>query len=94
VRTSAGKHIRTLNPIESTFTTVRHRTGKTKGCLSRKTGLAPLGDARVTCQAMHGVQADDLSPEEMAQVRWAHRMPEIIQKIAFKDGIKQRQNAA
>lgn len=37
------KHIRTTNPIESTFATVRHRTGKTKGCLSRKTGLAPLG---------------------------------------------------
>ncbi len=34
------KHIRTTNPIESTFATVRHRTGKTKGCLSRKTGLA------------------------------------------------------
>ncbi len=30
------KHIRTTNPIESTFATVRHRTGKTKGCLSRK----------------------------------------------------------
>jgi transposase-like protein len=34
------KHIRTTNPIESTFATVRHRTGKTKGCLSRKMGLA------------------------------------------------------
>jgi putative transposase len=34
------KHIRTTNPIESTFATVRHRTGKSKGCLSRKTGLA------------------------------------------------------
>ena len=34
------KPIRTTNPIESTFAAVRHRTGKTKGCLSRKTGLA------------------------------------------------------
>ena len=34
------KHIRTSNPIESTFATVRHRTKKTKGCLSRKTALA------------------------------------------------------
>ena len=31
------KHIRTTNPIESTFATVRHRTTKTKGCLSRQT---------------------------------------------------------
>ena len=34
------KHIRTSNSIESTFATVRHRTKRTKGCLSRKTGLA------------------------------------------------------
>ena len=34
------KHIRTSNPIESTFASVRHRTKKTKGCLSRKTALA------------------------------------------------------
>ena len=34
------KHIRTSNPIESTFATVRHRTIKTKGCLSRKS--API----------------------------------------------------
>ncbi|SEO34814.1 Transposase (or an inactivated derivative) [Paracoccus alcaliphilus] len=34
------KHIRTSNPFESTFATVRHRTRRTKGCLSRKTGLA------------------------------------------------------
>ena len=27
------KHIRTSNPIESTFATVRHRTKRTKGCL-------------------------------------------------------------
>lgn len=34
------KHVRTSNPIESTFATVRLRTAKTKGCLSRQTALA------------------------------------------------------
>jgi len=34
------KHIRTTNPIESTFATVRHRTTRTKGRLSRQTALA------------------------------------------------------
>jgi transposase-like protein len=34
------KHIRTSNPIESTFATVRLRTSKTKGCLSRQTAVA------------------------------------------------------
>jgi len=33
------KHIRTTNPIESTFSTVRLRTAKTRGCLSRTTAL-------------------------------------------------------
>ena len=34
------KHLRTSNPIESTFATVRHRTIRSKGCLSNKTALA------------------------------------------------------
>jgi transposase-like protein len=51
------KHVRTTNPIESTFATVRHRTGKTKGCLSRKNWPC------------HGVQTDDVSPDQMAQTR-------------------------
>ena len=76
------KHIRTTNPIESTFATVRHRTGKTKGCLSRKTGLAmafkPMMSAQKKWQKLNG----------------ANRIPEIIQGIAFIDGIKQIQTAA
>ena len=41
------KPIRTSNPIESTFATVRHRTTKTKGCPSRQTALAPLGERSI-----------------------------------------------
>jgi len=33
------KHLRTTNPIESTFATVRHRTRQTKGCGSRQATL-------------------------------------------------------
>lgn len=33
------KHLRTTNPIESTFATVKLRTAKTRGCLSRVTAL-------------------------------------------------------
>lgn len=33
------EHIRTTNPIESTFATVRHRTYKSKNCFSRTTIL-------------------------------------------------------
>ena len=34
-----GVHLRTTNPIESTFATVRHRTTRTKNCTSRTTFL-------------------------------------------------------
>jgi len=34
------RHIRSTNVIESTFATVRLRTDKTRGCLSRKTALS------------------------------------------------------
>jgi len=34
------KHLRTSNPIESTLATVRHRTIRSKGCLSNTTALA------------------------------------------------------
>jgi putative transposase len=33
-------HLRTTNPIESTYATVRHRTKVTKGSGSRAAGLA------------------------------------------------------
>src|SRR5437660_4759640 len=36
------KHLRTSNPIESTFATVRHRTIRSRGCLSNKTALAMI----------------------------------------------------
>ncbi len=76
------KHIRTTNPIESTFATVRHRTGKTKGCLSRKTGLAMAFKLMMSAQA------------KWRKLDGANRMPEIIEGVEFTDGIKQIQNAA
>jgi putative transposase len=36
------KHLRTSNPVESIFATVRHRTVRSKGCLSNKTALAKI----------------------------------------------------
>ncbi len=70
------KHIRTSNPIESTFATVRHRTGKTKGCLSRKTGLAMAFKLMMSAQA------------KWRKLDGANRIPEIVQGVEFKDGIK------
>jgi putative transposase len=76
------KHIRTTNPIESTFATVRHRTTKTKGCLSRKTALA------MTHQLMLSAK------KKWRKLDGQNRLPEIIQGVEFRDGIKHEIKAA
>ena len=76
------KHIRTTNPIESTFATVRNRTRKTKGCLNRKTALAMVYKMGMAAQ------------KRWKKLHGANRLPEIITGVVFKDGISQLQNAA
>jgi len=76
------KHIGTTNPIESTFATVRHRTGRTRGCLSRRTGLAMAFRLMMS-----------------AQRRWRrlagyNRLPEVIEGVGFRDGIRYFQATA
>ena len=76
------KHIRTSNPIESTFATVRHRTKRTKGCLSRKTGLAMAFKLMMSAQG------------KRRKLDGQNRLPEIIQRVEFRDGLRQLQVAA
>jgi transposase-like protein len=76
------KHIRTTNPIESTFATVRHRTTKTKGCLSRQTALA------MTFRLMLSAK------RKWRKLDGQNRLPEIIEGVEFRDGIKHQIKAA
>ena len=76
------KHIRTTNPIESVFATVRNRTRKTKGCLNRKTALAMVYRLMMSAK------------KKWRKISGPNRLPEVIQGVEFKDGIKQAQNAA
>jgi len=76
------KHVRTSNPIESTFATVRHRTKRTKGCLSRKSRLAMAFKLMMSAQ------------KTWRKLDGQNRLPEIIQGIEVRDGIRQIQNAA
>ena len=76
------KHIRTSNPIESTFATVRHRTTKAKGCLSRQTALA------MTHRLMLSAK------KKWRKLDGQNRLPEIIQGVEFRDGIKHEIKAA
>jgi putative transposase len=54
-------HIRTTNPIESTYATVRHRTKRTKGCGSRTATLTMIWklalEAQKTWRRLMGYQA-------------------------------------
>src|SRR6056297_3488021 len=68
------KHIRTSNPIESTFATVRHRTKRTKGCLSRKTGLAMAFKLMMSAQ------------KKWRKLDGQNRLPEIIQGLSSATG--------
>ena len=70
-------YIRTTNPIESTFATVRLRTGKTKGCLSRKTGLTMV------------FKLIQSANKRWRKLDGHHRVAEIIRGVNFKDGIAQ-----
>lgn len=76
------KHIRTSNPIESTFATVRRRTKRTKGCLSRKTGLAMAFKLMISAQS------------KWCKLDGRNRLPEIIEGVEFRDGVSQLQTAA
>ena len=76
------KHIRTTNPIESVFASVRNRTRKTKGCLSRKTALSMVFKLMMSAK------------KKWRKLSGTNRLPEVIQGVEFKDGIKQVQNAA
>lgn len=52
------RHIRSTNPIESTFATIRHRSTRTKNCVSRATLLGLIyrlaREAEKSWQRIHG----------------------------------------
>ena len=70
-------HVRTTNPIESTFATVRHRTYKSKGCFSRTTILTMVFKLCESAQ------------ERWIKLRGFHYLAEVIQGVKFINGIKE-----
>ncbi len=68
-------HLRTTNPIESTFATVRLRTDKTRGCVSRESILAMVfmlvKSAERHWRKLYGIP----------------RLAQVIEGVVFKDGV-------
>ena len=70
------KHLRTTNPIESTFATVRHRTIRAKGCLSNNTALAMV------------FKLVDAAQKSWRRLDGHNQLPKIIQGVKFADGLE------
>jgi putative transposase len=75
-------HLRTTNPIESTFATVRLRTAKTRGCLSRETMLSMVFKL---CQS---------AEKRWRRLQGYKRIAEVIRGVQFVDGEPQERIAA
>jgi putative transposase len=68
------RHLRTTNPIESTFATVKARTKKTKGAGSRKAGLAMAWKLLMAAQ------------QRWRRVNAPHLVALVKAAVAFPDG--------
>src|ERR671920_2634771 len=69
-------HLRTSNPIESVFATVRHRTVRTKGALSQ--GTARLMVFKLVMAAAR----------TWRKLKGENQLPKVIQGVTFRDGVE------
>jgi len=69
--------LRTTNPIESTFGTIRPRTSRTKGCLTRDGMLHMM------------FKLGQCAEKTWRRVRGFKQLPKIIEGIQFIDGIEE-----
>lgn len=68
-------HLRTSNPIESVFATVRHRTVRSKGALSQKTAkLMVFSLVRAASQ-------------KWRKLNERNQLPRVIEGVNFTDGV-------
>lgn len=70
------KSIRTTNPIESTFATIRHRTKRSKGCLSGTSMLHMM------------FKLGQCAQKRWHRLRGFDHLANVIKGVKFKDGIE------
>ena len=76
------RHIRTTNPIESTFATVRLRTNKVRGCFSAQTAITM---AFKLCQC---------AQKRWIRLHHPQRLAEVIRGVKFVNGVEENRIAA
>ncbi len=69
-------HLRTANPIESVFATVRHRTVRTKGALSQDT--ARLMVFKLVMAAS----------KTWRRLKGENQLPKVVQGVTFRNGVE------
>ena len=69
-------HLRTANPIESVFATIRHRTVRTKGALSQDT-------ARLMVFKLVMAAA-----KTWRRLKGENQLPKAVQGVTFRDGVE------
>ena len=75
------KHLRTSNVIESAFATIRHRTIRSKGCLSNKTALAMI------------FKLAEAAEKSWRRLDGHNQLSKIIHGVKFTDGHEARPEA-
>jgi len=69
-------HLRTSNPIESVFATVRHRTVRTKGALSQDTArLMVFKLVMAAAKTWHKLKGEN-------------QLPKVVQGVTFRNGVE------
>ena len=76
------KHIRTTNPIESTFATVRHRTRQTKGCGNRIATLTMV------------YKLTNMAEKGWNRLKGFVLLSKVVAGIKFKDGEEVKEQVA
>ncbi|MBR9979899.1 MAG: IS256 family transposase [Desulfatitalea sp.] len=76
------RHIRTTNPIESTFATVRLRTNKVRGCFSANTVMTMAFKLCLCAQ------------KRWIRLHHPERLAEVIKGVKFVNGIEENRIAA
>jgi transposase-like protein len=75
---AAHWHLRTTNPIESTFATIRLRTVKTRNCVSAKSGLSLVHQLAMSAK------------KRWRRLRGLRQLADVIAGVKFIDSINAR----
>ena len=69
-------HLRTTNVIESAFATIRHRSSRTKGCVTRRTMLSMIYKMGMSAET------------SWRRLRGFRQLGKVIEGVKFHDGIE------